>query len=368
MRIKRLTILTIVLTITPSFASAEPNSFPICTASGTQGEPAIDGDIVVWQDNRNGNYDIYGKDLYTGDEIVICTNSADQFAPKISGNIVVWQDLRNCPSGYSGVTNIYGYDLSTEQEFPILVNPNIDYEDVDIDGNILVYHKHPISGPYYLCSYDLKSGTELVIADWVTISAISGNIVVYLDGSSVYSYNLTTHNRFTICSGTAAHPVSISGDIVAWTDIRNCPGEQDIYGYNLKLEEEFPISTGTTPYNTRFNANVGGNFVVYEVYFVSNESGPRDIYGYNMFTRKEFAICTYNESQTNPAVSGSIVVWQDCRNDDLGDIYGAELPIICTKYPAMDFNYDCKVDFQDFVIFSGSWLECNLVPESDCCE
>jgi hypothetical protein len=40
----------------------------------------------------------------------------------------------------------------------------------------------------------------------------------------------------------------------------------------------------------------------------------------------------------------------------------------CAKYPRMDFNGDCKVDFADFAIMASSWLECNLVPQSACWE
>jgi hypothetical protein len=40
----------------------------------------------------------------------------------------------------------------------------------------------------------------------------------------------------------------------------------------------------------------------------------------------------------------------------------------CVKYPRMDFNVDCKVDFADLAIMASSWLECNLVPESACWE
>jgi len=39
---------------------------------------------------------------------------------------------------------------------------------------------------------------------------------------------------------------------------------------------------------------------------------------------------------------------------------------VCTRYPAMDFNTDCKVDFQDLAIFCESWLECNLDPPDVC--
>ena len=40
----------------------------------------------------------------------------------------------------------------------------------------------------------------------------------------------------------------------------------------------------------------------------------------------------------------------------------------CPQYPAMDFNNDCKVNFEDFAIFAQSWLECNLDPIEACSE
>jgi hypothetical protein len=42
------------------------------------------------------------------------------------------------------------------------------------------------------------------------------------------------------------------------------------------------------------------------------------------------------------------------------------LPGVCTAYPEMDFNKDCKVDFKDLAIFLQSWLECNLEPRELC--
>jgi hypothetical protein len=40
----------------------------------------------------------------------------------------------------------------------------------------------------------------------------------------------------------------------------------------------------------------------------------------------------------------------------------------CTAYPTMDFNRDCRVDFEDLCIFLQSWMECNLVPPETCWE
>ncbi|MGD2250398.1 MAG: hypothetical protein PVF58_18535, partial [Candidatus Methanofastidiosia archaeon] len=61
--------------------------------------------IVVWQDDRNGNTDIYGYNLKTQEEFQITTDESEQSSPAIYGNFVVWQDKRN------GNSDIYGTQL-----------------------------------------------------------------------------------------------------------------------------------------------------------------------------------------------------------------------------------------------------------------
>lgn len=39
---------------------------------------------------------------------------------------------------------------------------------------------------------------------------------------------------------------------------------------------------------------------------------------------------------------------------------------ICTEFPEMDFNRDCKVNLLDLRLFTEHWLECNLEPRSAC--
>jgi beta propeller repeat protein len=55
----------------------------------------IYGDVIVWEDSRNGNSDIFAYDLSTGTETQITTNMARQEAPAIYGDVIVWQDFRN---------------------------------------------------------------------------------------------------------------------------------------------------------------------------------------------------------------------------------------------------------------------------------
>ena len=80
-------------------------TFPVSQLTSSEEKPDISGHIVVWQDNRNGNWDIYGYNLVTKKEFQITADSADQTNPVISGSLVVWEDAR------FGVSNIYAVYL-----------------------------------------------------------------------------------------------------------------------------------------------------------------------------------------------------------------------------------------------------------------
>jgi beta propeller repeat protein len=69
------------------------------TDSNSQQYPDIaDRDFIVWQDDRHGNWDVYGYEpgpYGTGTEFAISTEAANQVKPDVSEGIVVWQDARN---------------------------------------------------------------------------------------------------------------------------------------------------------------------------------------------------------------------------------------------------------------------------------
>ncbi|RKY08139.1 MAG: hypothetical protein DRP66_05195 [Planctomycetota bacterium] len=84
-----------------------PVEFPVSQAALSQTNPDVGDNLVVWQDYRNGeDWDIYGYNLTTGQEFQITDNGADQINPAVSGNLVVWEDYRD------GYPNIYAVELT----------------------------------------------------------------------------------------------------------------------------------------------------------------------------------------------------------------------------------------------------------------
>jgi len=162
---------------------ASGQEFSVCTVGWDQLNPAISGDIIVWQDHRAqfpgfvptwGR--IYGYDVTTGGEFLIAASSdgVDQVKPAISGNIVVWADMHN-----GG--DIWGHDLDSNTRFPIHVGP-YSQNDVDIDGRYVVWEDWRNGVDTDIWGYDLLTGEEFPIYQGPGNQSdpkVSGNLVVW---------------------------------------------------------------------------------------------------------------------------------------------------------------------------------------------
>ena len=214
---------------------------------------SIYGDIVIWVNESNGNWDIYGYNLSTEKEFQITTDPASQSQPAIYGDIVVWTDER------SGHGDIYGYSFSTEKEFQITTGWHYQSQPA-IYGDIVVWVerrwknvRNDFDRDIY--GHSLSTNEEFQITTDPNDQqnpAIYGDVVVFddfrNDNKDIYGYNLSTNEEFQITTdpNDQQNP-AIYGDVVVWTDYRN--GNYDIYGYNLSsfdLAEEFafPLEFG----------------------------------------------------------------------------------------------------------------------------
>jgi len=154
-------------------------------------DPAINGDRIVWAENRFGNNDIFMLDLMTGQERRITHNSSGQFAPAIDGDRIVWIDWRN------GNSDLYLFDLSTNQERAIATGP----EEVDFSPQM------PGNSPKI-------SGDRIV---WAGVAGEWPN-----QNWDVYLYDLETEQQVRLTSDPEAQlNPDIDGDRIVWWDQRN---------------------------------------------------------------------------------------------------------------------------------------------------
>jgi beta propeller repeat protein len=140
--------------------------------------PTVSGHFVAWQDQQ----DIWVADIADPNNIgvrEICNNAAQQWFPAISGEIVVWQDNRN---GLNTGSDIYAFDLSSETEFPVCTQPGDQWKPA-ICGSIVVWDID--SGIYGLDISDPNSA-PFCISNSGRWPAISGNVVVWEASGDIY--------------------------------------------------------------------------------------------------------------------------------------------------------------------------------------
>jgi beta propeller repeat protein len=59
-----ITVVLVLFSCAESAIGIHANEMEICTDAATQANPCIEYNFIIWQDNRNGNWDIYGYDLH----------------------------------------------------------------------------------------------------------------------------------------------------------------------------------------------------------------------------------------------------------------------------------------------------------------
>lgn len=205
-----------------------PNGIPVYEGDSSQAYPCIINDgaggvYVAWNDNRNGDYNIYaqridsiGNLLWTPEGRIICDAPGHQFGVAMiadcrGGAILCWVDAR--------VGN--DFDLYAQR--------------VDANGNLLWQATGVVicnaQGSQFFPSV-VDDGNGGIVIAWQDARELDNNI--YIQRLDSLGNNLWQANGISIClaSGSQNSPVltrlSNNRYLVAWEDKRN--GQYSIYG------------------------------------------------------------------------------------------------------------------------------------------
>ncbi|HUS73455.1 MAG TPA: hypothetical protein VMY06_10355 [Sedimentisphaerales bacterium] len=321
----------------------------ICTDSSTQANPDIEYNFIVWQDNRNGNWDIYGYDLDKGMEYAICTADGNQTNPSLgiasilNEPIIAWQDDRNGNNDIYGYKLLYNYyDLAIGTEIEICTDPCEQQNPVSVGEYVFWQDNRNGDWDIYARTYEYQQEpNEVVICDEAGDQinpAAQWDTIAWQDNRSgdwdIYGLDMDANNEEPICTkdGNQTNP-SCSRHGFAWQDDRN--GNNDIYAafYRVFISDlndlvEVPVCTDS-------NSQIHPGFCEEIIVWQDDRNGGWDIYGYRMddiYFGTEFDISTGTGDRIKPAVHDYTVVWQDMRNGN-DDIY--------VGYPCLRGNDEC---------------------------
>jgi Tol biopolymer transport system component len=170
-----------------------------------------DGKIIVYERDREDIFPaaIYGMNMETGEEFAICDDgNGYKQSPVISGNgeVVVWEDNRNAQNMRSGDfsynnTDIFGKNLKTGEELAIGIMPGRQANaKISYDGRIVVWQDQNNVDGWDIFGKDLKTGKDLVICndkgsqDLLDMSE-DGRIVVWEYDAGVYVKKLALSDK-----------------------------------------------------------------------------------------------------------------------------------------------------------------------------
>ncbi len=324
----------------PADAEVKKTEFPVSDTSSNKQKPSVGGGVVVWEDDRDNVSNIYAKDLATGQETLVATGVSLRGKPVTNGKSVAWEDDRG------GHSDIYVKNLrdSASQERVLAGGPG-DQRKPEVSGNTLIWESKNSSGKWEIYSHDLTSQSPPASQPVITGSGIhtnpviSGDIVVWQaetrrsDGtvtSNIYAKNLATGEVFHVsASDKYQDQPAISGNIVVWRQEAVADYTifgRDLYGMDLhngKVFEITPDPAGTSA--DQVSPAISGTVVVWE----DHRNGKAEVWARDLKTGNSFLVAASNEPQTSPAISGEVIVWESQYQGEPNfgryNVYGAEV-------------------------------------------
>jgi beta propeller repeat protein len=254
----------------------------IASAARGPANPRARGRWAVWQDQSDGNWEIYARDLTaSGGAIAQITHAPlSQENPRTDGRYVVWQGQEN-----NGNWDVFMYDMETANSLEQLTSaPATDEINPAIDWPWVVYQSR---------------ATGATAAPW-----------------QIFATNLATGQNFLVSPSTQDEmDPDVQAARVVWQDLRD-QGAGEIYYCDLQSAQ---VRRLTTNIYEQFDPAIYGNWIVWS----DNRNVEVDIYGFDLLRNAEIRVTSTPANESQPSLNGP---WLTCMQDSLGPQTGnAEL-------------------------------------------
>ena len=347
-----LSIIGLLFFLTCGYTSGAVEGTSTLVTTGTpgsdQGNPAIYGDLIVWDDSRVSPQQIFLYNLTQGEEIQLTPGTTGRMTPAVHGNLAGWAE-------YDGTYyQIVIYFLSNSSSRQ-LTSDAWDHRNLVISDDWVIWEDYQNGpGDVNLYGYRLSDATTypLVTDPAIQINpSVYGDRVVWEDYRNdpafpdIYLVNITTSTETQITTDPwGQYRPSLWGDRIVWQDDRAFDANLDIWMYDLGSASESPITSDGTDQkspaiyaDTVFWLDLRDRNPVPDVYFVNLTTGP----GEERLTTDNSSVYAPTDPYIHTlAVSGDRVAWQGQQGETHDVFLFTITPGISKSCPVADFIAD----------------------------
>lgn len=200
-------------------------------------DPAVDGTLVAWTDDRNHNAEIYARDLATGEERRITNDPLVDQSAAIGGNIIAWEKC----DGFA--CDVFVYDWQTAATRQLTATPYASERFPDVFGRIVVFQREqgtPIDKDLVAIDLDTPGEHILALAGDQENAHISGDFVSFNDSATgiphIGVWQLSSGSHFQAVGNMSGQYLNdIDGNRIVYSD--NRAGTLDIWMVTFEIEE-----------------------------------------------------------------------------------------------------------------------------------
>ena len=204
-------------------------------------DPAVDGTLIAWTDDRDHNAEIYARNLTTGEERRITNDPMVDQSPAIGDGIIAWE---RC-DGYA--CDVFVYDWATKTTRQLTATPQASERFADVEGRVIVFQREqgtPIDKNLIAINLDLPNEQVLSLPGDQENAHISGGVVSCNDSASgvphIGVWQLSTGAYFQAVEASSGQYLNdIDGNRIVYSD--NRAGTLDIWMVEFQIEE--PVDT-----------------------------------------------------------------------------------------------------------------------------